>query len=454
MNMQSQMLFEAPFSSKAACCTNSYANQKYYRHVELEAEHEGEWQGELEAEWEAEFKGMLKNAGKWASTAALSTILALSPPKELLATLVRQATELLTGRQEEEKKKKLLDKAPKDKKDSRGVGSPPRRRRGRQNVPSWSSPPSINRRTRRFQRESEWETEPNSIWRFPPDVLMELLGHAVIEAESETQTATLIESLLPLATKMLPQVTPIFNSASPDLVRGLILVTHSLCRDPDTLPLVHTIPAIIRNTAAVINRQLVKGQPVTPQTTLRTLKHQALQVISNPQKALQALRHSNAIIQNSKLVQYSNPYSNPEYGSRWLFEAPFVSEGGQSTNSYANQEYYPEPQYGRSIPLASAPTAPDVILAKKGLYKIYKGEALVYNGSSGNLGQRLKSHRGCLTHLKVPIQDYKVRIAALPRSTVRSRKAREQVQRDKHPRALKHQRATAEAEEFLSKDYR
>ena len=103
--------------------------------------------------------------------------------------------------------------------------------------------------------------------------------------------------------------------------------------------------------------------------------------------------------------------------SQWLFEAPFPITD--------DREYYSEPQFGQPIPLKVAPTHPDVLRAKKGLYKIFKGKALIYNGQSGNLSQRLKSHRECLTSHKINIQDYNVRIAPLPRSTEQSRKTRE-----------------------------
>jgi hypothetical protein len=120
--------------------------------------------------------------------------------------------------------------------------------------------------------------------------------------------------------------------------------------------------------------------------------------------------------------------------NQWLFEAPFYLT--------RDREYYSEPQFGKPIPLKVAPIHPDILRTKRGLYKIFKGKALIYNGQSGNLSQRLKSHRECLTSHKIDIQDYSVRIAPLPRSTEKSRKTREQWQRDKHPIALKHQRKT------------
>jgi hypothetical protein len=120
--------------------------------------------------------------------------------------------------------------------------------------------------------------------------------------------------------------------------------------------------------------------------------------------------------------------------NQWLFEAPFYIA--------PDREYYSEPLFGNPIPLKFAPIHPDILKAKKGLYKIFKGIALIYNGQSGNLSQRLKSHRECLTSHKIDIQDYNVRIAPLPRSTEQSRQIREQWQRDRHPIALKHQRKT------------
>lgn len=122
---------------------------------------------------------------------------------------------------------------------------------------------------------------------------------------------------------------------------------------------------------------------------------------------------------------------------QWLFEAPFAQMEAKNVTIK---------QFGSLIKLGDAPTHPDVVKAKKGLYVIFRDRALVYLGQSGNLSNRLRSHRLSITRLKLPIGNYRVRILPLPGSTEESRKRREQIIRDRHPISLRHQRATSELE--------
>ncbi len=120
----------------------------------------------------------------------------------------------------------------------------------------------------------------------------------------------------------------------------------------------------------------------------------------------------------------------------WLFEAPFARMESEDLRLK---------QFGSLIKLDDAPTHPDVVKAKKGLYLIFRDRAFVYLGQSGDLAVRLRYHRLSLTHFKIPTDNYRVRILPLPGSTEESRR-REQIIRDLHPIVLKHQRATSESE--------
>ena len=55
------------------------------------------------------------------------------------------------------------------------------------------------------------------------------------------------------------------------------------------------MPTIVRRTAANIAQQVAQGQPVTPQTAVRTLARQTARVLSSPQQSVQAYQRSRAL---------------------------------------------------------------------------------------------------------------------------------------------------------------
>jgi hypothetical protein len=145
------------------------------------------------------------------------------------------------------------------------------------------------------QSEFEWEGEVNPLRRVYPDALMEHLGHAAAETESEEEAEAFIGALIPLAARIIPRVAPAIMRSAPQLIRGAARVTRTLRRNPATRQLVRTMPTIIRNTAANIARQASQGRPVTPQTAVRALAQQTARVIGNPRRALQAYQRSQSL---------------------------------------------------------------------------------------------------------------------------------------------------------------
>jgi hypothetical protein len=148
-----------------------------------------------------------------------------------------------------------------------------------------------------FEAEYEWEMEGelNPIRRVYPDALMEHLAHRAAEAESEAEAEAFIGALIPLAARLLPRVAPAIMRAAPGLIRGVAGVARTLRRSPTTRPLVRAIPTIVRRTAANIAQQVGQGQPVTPQTAVRTLARQTAQVLSSPQQCVRAYQRARAL---------------------------------------------------------------------------------------------------------------------------------------------------------------
>ena len=152
--------------------------------------------------------------------------------------------------------------------------------------------------------------ELNPVRKVYQDAMMEHLAHEVAEAQSEQEAAEgflpliplVASKLLPLAAKaipkiarMLPKVTRAVNGVTPQLTRGVSRITRSLFRNPQTRPLVRTIPSIARRTVANIARQAATGRTVTPQSAVRTLAQQARTVLQNPRHRALAIRRSHSL---------------------------------------------------------------------------------------------------------------------------------------------------------------
>ena len=146
-----------------------------------------------------------------------------------------------------------------------------------------------------FELEEELESEMNPLRRVYPDALMEHLGHAAAAAESEAEAEAFIGALIPLAGRLIPRAAPAIMRAAPGLIRGLSSAARTLRRNPITRPLVRTLPTVIRRTAASVAQQAAQGQPVTPQSTVRTLARQTAQVLSSPRQCAQAYQRSRTL---------------------------------------------------------------------------------------------------------------------------------------------------------------
>lgn len=154
------------------------------------------------------------------------------------------------------------------------------------------------------------------------DAMMEHLGHAAAEAQSEQEAAEgflplipmIASKLLPLAAKAvpmiaksLPKVANVVSRVTPNLTRGVSQLTRGLFRNPRTRSLVRTVPSIARRTVTSIARRAATGQPVTPQAARRVLVQQARTVLRSPQVARATLRRSNALDRHYHTISRTPP---------------------------------------------------------------------------------------------------------------------------------------------------
>ena len=241
---------------------------------ELEEEYEGEWEGELEGEFESEeFFRRLAGLARRAIQSPTLRRVGLAAAQTALRGLgdIGGAVGGAPG--------------------TRGAAIGRRLRTEAAGVLGGLLPQS------EFEEEFEWEAdgELNPIRRVYPDALMEHLAHRAAEAESEAEAEAFIGALIPLAARLLPRVAPAIMRAAPGLIRGVAGVARTLRRSPATRQLVRTIPTIVRRTAANIAQQASQGQPVTPQTAVRTLARQTAQVLSSPQQCVRAYQRARAL---------------------------------------------------------------------------------------------------------------------------------------------------------------
>ncbi|MGI5453436.1 hypothetical protein ACQEWB_09740 [Streptomyces sp. CA-249302] len=143
--------------------------------------------------------------------------------------------------------------------------------------------------------EYEAEGMTNPLRRVYPDALMEHLGHAAAETESEEEAEAFIGALAPIAVGLVRRAAPAVIRSAPQLVRGLAGVTRTLRRNPATRPLVRALPTIAVRTTRSLARQVAQGRPVTARSAARTLAGQTAAVLSDPRRRRAVLRRARAV---------------------------------------------------------------------------------------------------------------------------------------------------------------
>jgi hypothetical protein len=109
--------------------------------------------------------------------------------------------------------------------------------------------------------------------------------------------------LLPVAAKMLPkiagkvipQVARTLTRVTPQLNRGVGNLARTLYRNPQTRPLLRTVPSVARRAVTTIAKQAAAGRPVTPRAALQVLARANHRVLSNPKIV-------NAVMQKSQAM--------------------------------------------------------------------------------------------------------------------------------------------------------
>jgi hypothetical protein len=156
-----------------------------------------------------------------------------------------------------------------------------------------------------FEDEFEAEGFVNPQRRLYQDAhqMMEQIGRAASEAESEDEAEAFLPMLLPLAAKALPmlarrvaprllrRVAPRLTGLTRNLVRGLR-------RRRATRPYVRAVPTIVNRTTRRLATYAARGRPVTPAVAQRIFQVEARRVLSNPSVRRRVIRRSMLIQHN------------------------------------------------------------------------------------------------------------------------------------------------------------
>lgn len=158
-----------------------------------------------------------------------------------------------------------------------------------------------------FELEFEFEG-PNPVNKIYPDAMMEHLGLAAMNAETEDEAAEhflpliplVASKLLPLAAKalpkvagkVLPRVARAITHVTPNLTRGVTHITRALHRNPQTRPLLRAMPSVARRAIHTIAKRTAAGHRVTPAQAVRILHGHRRHVMNNPHVVRSVLHRS------------------------------------------------------------------------------------------------------------------------------------------------------------------
>jgi len=173
--------------------------------------------------------------------------------------------------------------------------------------------------------EGEYEGEfegLNPVSKAYPDAMMEHLGVAAMEAESEDEAAEHFLPLIPLAAskllplaakllpklagKALPKIARVVARATPHMTRAVGRLTRHLYRNPQTRGLVRAIPSVARRAVTTIAKHAASGRRITPRHAVQILARENRRVLHNPAILRAVLKRSSRL--DHKLRPFGHRY--------------------------------------------------------------------------------------------------------------------------------------------------
>ncbi len=117
------------------------------------------------------------------------------------------------------------------------------------------------------------------------EALMEHLGHAAAETESDLEAEAFLGALVPLAASLAPSI---INSV-PQLAAGIGKIGRVLRRSRSARSLIRALPATLLQAASgLTEREARSGRPIRPEEAVRALARTADRVLGNPRASTEA----------------------------------------------------------------------------------------------------------------------------------------------------------------------
>jgi hypothetical protein len=129
------------------------------------------------------------------------------------------------------------------------------------------------------------------------DALLESLGDAAAQAESESEAEALVGAMVPLAAEITPGVNTAMLRVAPNLLTVLATATRVLYPNRQTRPLLRTLPSVLHHTATDLQKQLRQGKPITARSAVQALANQTYRILKDPQRTQKALHHAHSVQQ-------------------------------------------------------------------------------------------------------------------------------------------------------------
>jgi hypothetical protein len=181
-----------------------------------------------------------------------------------------------------------------------------------------------------FETEGEFEFFANPVNRIYPDAMMEHMGLAAMEAETEFEAAEHFLPLIPLAAskllpvaarlgskvvaKALPHVARTVARATPRLTRSVTNIARTLHRNPATRPMLRAVPTVARRAVARIAHHAAAGRQVTPRHAAHILRRESHRVLHNPRLVHGIIRRAHQLDRRShQLTGLPAPHRHPHH---------------------------------------------------------------------------------------------------------------------------------------------
>lgn len=111
---------------------------------------------------------------------------------------------------------------------------------------------------------------------------MDYLAEMAVVTEDEDEAEAFLGALVPLAAKLLPQMSGAVSKVMPHLVSGVSRVARTLRSSPAARKMIRSLPGIVRNTTRDVARHYARRGNITGKTAAKYLAKRTYQGLKKP----------------------------------------------------------------------------------------------------------------------------------------------------------------------------